>query len=58
MVEVESCENECRQLPVRLAQMLIITIHVHTICYALFLLYHACEISYVNLVLFVIGLEI
>ena len=58
MIQVKRRKNQRSQLPVRLAQVLIVTIGVHTIRDSFLLLYHTDQICDVDLMLLVVRLEI
>ena len=58
VVEVESGENERRQLPVRVTQVLVVSFSVHTVRNALLLLDHTNQISDVNLMLLEVCLQV
>ena len=58
MIQVKRRKNQRSQLPVRLAQVLIVAIGVHTIRNSFLLLYHTDEIGDVDLVLLVVCLQV
>ena len=58
MVEVERRENEVGQLPVRVAQVLVIAFSVHTVSDSLLLLDLAYYIGDINLMLLIVGLQV
>lgn len=58
MIEVKRRKYQRSQLPVCVAQMLVIAVSVHAVCDTLLLLYHTDYICHVNLVLLVVRLQI